>query len=164
MPIFQLDENLNDSEFARECDEESKAAGIADLSLKRFPKRLRGEEDEVVLRNLLSSGGTVLTKDRGIATDGKDGIPDEHPGIIIIANAPSVRVTGNQAVRQILRKMKTSVNEWHSLSFKNSIIEITQAGIEVRRKSDAKAKYLDFAANGWESNLVSILKDNAGQN
>ena len=116
---FQLDENLNDSDFAAECIEESRIANIEDFSIKRFPRRLKGLDDDIVLGELLALGGAVLTKDRGIADDGDAGIPEKHPGIIIIANDPSVKVTGNQAVKTILSRIKKEVKEWPSLSIEN---------------------------------------------
>jgi hypothetical protein len=165
MPVFQLDECLNDPEFARECRESAKAQNILGVRVKRFPRSLKGQLDPVVLNELLQRDGTLLTKDRGIARRHADHVPCTHPGIVIIANAPGHAGTMTvELVKKILGTFKAKLKLWHELPLQNSIVEINQTGIEVSRKSDTgivPSKYVQFDQSDWERNLLDALTANA---
>jgi hypothetical protein len=165
MPTFQLDECLNDPEFAQECEDDSNAKNIPGVAVRLFPRRLRGEDDDVVLRESLQLDGAILTKDRRIARDWIAAIPNQHPGIIIIANAPGNAATITVSiVKKILSNFKKAFPQWHALSFRNSVLEITQIGIEIWRASDnilLPSGYIQFDSNERETILIGKLASNA---
>jgi hypothetical protein len=161
MALFQLDECLNDPEFVQQCEDAAKAAGIQNLRVKRFPRALKNEDDPIVLGRLLQENATLLTKDRKIATDHPDAVPDVHGGIVIIANAR--RRAGTMTVKlaqRVLNAFKAKCPSWHELPLQNSIIEINQDGIDISRKAGGaivRTKYLSFDEASWDQALATVL-------
>src|SRR5271154_1612318 len=97
MNTFQLDECLNDKRFQADCE----AGGLA--KVYRYPRALRGQEDSVVLSTLLRRPNPLLTKDRDMPDQHVSSIPETHPGLVVIANAPDVPQTITMpGVRKIL--------------------------------------------------------------
>ena len=160
MPNFQLDECLNDADFARLCVNEAEAKKISGINVNLLPDSLHGEDDDIVLAQLMKRDGTLLTKDRKIASEHSNAIPNSNPGIVIIANAPgSVRTMSVKQVEKILSEFKSNYTEWHALSFKNSIIEISQIGIEIWHVSDGKLIHDRFVAFSEQTDYIGKEKD-----
>lgn len=159
MKTFQLDECLNDPKFARECEESSGAENTSPIVVRRLPNRLKRQEDDVVLRELLLQDGTLLTKDRAMPRRWTQHIPDNHPGIVIIATVQPATIT-IKIVKKILGSFKQRFPRWSELSFQNAILEITEIGIEISHKSGetlARKCYVDFEVPGWDSQLTGAL-------
>jgi hypothetical protein len=160
MTTFQLDECLNDRRFQEDCE----AGNLA--KVYRYPRALRGQDDAVVLSTLLQRPNPLLTKDRHMPDDHVAAIPENHPGLVVIANAPDIPQTITMpGVRKILANFKQLFPEWHQVALRNSVIELTQVGVEVRCLQGGRLvrnDYLPFDNTGWKEQLISILNNNSG--
>ena len=161
MTTFQLDECQNDKRFQEDCE----AAELA--KVYRYPRTLRGQDDSVVLNSLLQRPNPLLTKDRDMPDQHVSSIPETHPGLVVIANAPDVPQTITMpGVRKILAQFKKEFPEWHQVPLRNSVvIELTQIGVEVRHLESGRLirnDYLSFDKTGWKEQLLEILNRNSG--
>jgi hypothetical protein len=165
MSIYRLDECLDDKRFALECNAESKQAGHP-VTVNGFPRALKGKEDCEILPILMIANEPLVTKDRNIAALHAYCIPDGSPGIIIVANAPGIPQTMTiKQVAKILVPFKASFPGWPRTPLRNSVITITQEGVDVRHVIGNRLisdSYLPFDA-GWQAKLTSLLERNASR-
>ena len=110
------------------------------VNVRRYPRRLKQCDDTVVLQDVLPSEWTLVTTDREIHFEHAEFIPDEHSGILIIATCLSPKTLGIKDVLTILRNFKAGFPDWHSVSPRNSVIEITEQSAEIWRVVDGVAE------------------------
>lgn len=122
MTIFQLDQCLNDKTLADACN----AQGMC--TVYRYPRRLTGQFDEVMLPVVFSRNTTLLTTDRTIIEDNESSIVAPNPGIIVVKNKkPRPFMTADRA-RAIIAKFKTNVPSWPTIDWSMVYIEIDDEG------------------------------------
>lgn len=115
-------------------------------------------------------GNPLLTTDGALIYEHFDAMPMLHPGIVIISNAETVLKTLTiKQVQIILRKFKSRFPQWHELSCRNSIIQITQDSISIFHAEDDKlihdgTCYYEVSAwNAGMKELLGILHKNANR-
>ena len=160
MISYQVDECLDSKELVRACAKE----GL--VNVRRYPKRLKEYEDPDVLQSVLPSEWTLLTTDREIHFEHSEFIPDEHSGILIIATCQSPKTLRIKDVFSILGNFKAAFPDWHAVSPRNSVIEITEQSAEVWRVASGAAErigFFEFSAMGWQDGMRRLLEQNASR-
>jgi len=115
---FQLDQCLDDKDLARACNAEGKC------TVKRYPERLRGQSDKVMLPAVFSQDTTLVTIDRTIIEDNESSIVAPNPCIIVIrTKKPRPFMTASLA-RRIMDRFKTNVPSWPDIDWSMVYIEI----------------------------------------
>jgi len=159
MATFQLDECLSARKLLRACA----AEGVA--TVRPMPRRLKGSLDPTILATFMPAMSPLLTVDAAIADEHCGDIPDHHPGIVIIANAPTVPQTMTVSIAQrILSRLKKDFREWHRTDLRNSILRVTQDGVEVSRVIDGSLQgrlVISFSELNWTEKLSEVLRENA---
>src|ERR1700682_2185915 len=103
MITFQLDECLSARKLVTACQVEGLAA------VRAMPRRLKRSTDPEVLATVMAGPNPLLTVDASIANDHAPHIPNFHPGIVMIVNAPWVPQTMTVSIaRQIVAQFKRS--------------------------------------------------------
>jgi hypothetical protein len=155
---YQVDECLDSKRLVKWCA----AEGL--VTLRRFPRKLKEQEDPQVLDTILPSGSSLVTTDREIHWRHSTHIPDKHPGILIVASSDSSCTIRIRDVERILRQFKSSFPGWHSTSLQNSILEITEQQAEVCKVTGgiaARIGWVEFAKEGWQDELRGMLSQSA---
>ena len=65
----------------------------------------------------------------------------------------------------VLAIMKSAFPRWHETSLRNSVVEITEEGVQVwkvYRHGLTSLDYIAFALPDWQTSLSRILEQNAG--
>jgi len=117
-----------------------------------------------VLEAVLSLGHTLVTTDRDIHTDHAEHFPASHAGVVIVATNSESRTLTTRRMMQILAEFKRSFPDWHRTSLQNSVIEITENGIQVWRVTADRMErlvHLEFRTADWCVSLVRELQRNA---
>jgi hypothetical protein len=160
MITYQVDQCANSREFAEACNRQ----GLVELW--RFPHRLQGQKDPDVLAEVLPSGRTLLTTDREIHTNHLAYIPEMHSGILIVANAPCARSITKRDLMRILSAFKSQFHDWHRLSLRNLIVEITESSVEiwkVVRGTLQRLDFIPFSQPEWQARLLALIgRDSEG--
>ena len=159
MSTFQFDQCFNDQKIIRKCQEEGVAGAL------RFPARMCDLEDPQVLDRFMQLPNPLVTLDRRLPEDHAAFIPDNHPGIVVVSNAPGIpqTITTNQGGK-ILAQFKARLSSWFQISFQNSVIEITQESVEIWHVTGGKLVrdgYLTFQQTDWADQLTMLLQQNA---
>lgn len=118
---YQMDECLNSKRLVQACLEE----GL--VNVRRCPRRLKQHDDPEVLRNVLPSEWSLVTTDRAIHVEHGRFFPSEHSGILIVATSDSSRTLTIKNVVSILQRFKAAFPDWHEVSLRNSVVEITES-------------------------------------
>ena len=158
MIAFQLDQCLDSKRFAKECH----AEGLCQV--QRFPSVLRNAEDPELLMTLMVQAIPLVTFDRALAHEHARFIPDNNPGIIVISNYPSPQTLTVSIAQKVLRRFKAGFPEWHQVAWRNSVVEITDIGVQVWYVQSGKLvrnEYLAFDAPGWQERLRAVLVENS---
>jgi hypothetical protein len=133
----------------------------------RFPRRLAGKEDPVVLDDLLARPNPLITVDLGMVRDHLAHVPDLHPGIVSISNARVDRRTlTSKLICRILDNFKAGFPNWHRVSLRNTVAEITPVGIELCHIESGRLirdGYLTFDQEEWAVEAELILSRNAAR-
>jgi len=162
MTICQLDECSNSSKITKECNNSGKA------QVYRFPKLLKGKSDNEILKILLTKENPLITFDKEIVHENRPATPETNPGLIILKNAPSIPDTMNDKnALRILNKFKGHFPRWNEISWRNSIITITQEYIVIEHISEGKIikdKYIKYDDPSFNSCLEEILNKNSQNN
>lgn len=124
MSEFQLDQNINSKKLVKTCRSEGSV-------VRRFPRRLHDRKDPEILHELMARPEPFVTMDRNIADQHCSVIPDDNPGIIIIANAAIQGTITVLRGMKILSEFKKRHPEWREIGWNNSIVEITEQGTTV---------------------------------
>lgn len=159
MNLFQVDQCMDSKRFVESCA----SAGVADV--RRFPRRRAGQKDPEILRAVLSTGRTLITTDRGIHIEHAAHFPEIHPGVVIVAVISPGKTLTTRQVARILSHFKQAFPEWHRVTLRNSVVEVTEVGVEVWKVGRGmvdRSGYLDFQQTDWQSKLIRLLDENAG--
>lgn len=152
--VFQLDQNMDAPHLVEACEQE----GI--VQAYRYPERLRGEPDRVMLAELLPKGNTIVTADAALPQAHADSIPDSHPGIVIVKDDDEeVKTMTTHRAQSILADFKEDVANWHSLPLDDFVLYIKPAAVEIYQVRDgtlSQKKYCPREAN-WQSELLGAL-------
>ncbi len=165
MSIFQLDECADSRHLVRACKEEGSA------QVYRFPGRLKTKEareqrkqkDASIIPEFLSGGIPFVTTDKPIIEENLSSVPFPHSGVIIISNAQPVPEVGREDIINILSTFKRAFPGWHEAKWDNSIVELTDKWIEVKRIESGDVvslKRLSFDEENWSGTLASLLAEN----
>jgi hypothetical protein len=157
MTAYQLDQCLNSKRFADSCARQ----GLAEIN--RFPRRLLHRKDPDVLGVILPSNHALLTIDRRMHFEHAASIPDQHSGILIIARSVQ-RTLGISDVARILTKFKSAFPNWHAVSIRNSIVEITETSVQVwisQSRTIKSISFVTFDQDGWQEVLAGVLRENS---
>jgi hypothetical protein len=161
MMTFQLDECLSAKKLISACHAQGQ------VTVRAMPRRMKGSADPQILDTVMAGSNPLLTVDAAIAEDHVAHIPDFHPGIVMVVNAPSVPQTMTVSIaRRILAAFKQSFSDWHMISLRNSVVQVSQEGVEVSQVIGGalqRSAYLPFSASDWKSQLQALLGANAGR-
>jgi hypothetical protein len=127
MNTFQLDENLNDKNLADKCNSEKLCV------VKRFPNRLKGAKDDVVLPDLLTKEAPFVTRDFPIVSEHRDQVPRSHSGIIVVRSKIPSRPFTTQSAARNLAKFKNKFPSWSTADWKQIYIEIDEDEIFITK-------------------------------
>jgi len=158
MSIFQVDQCADSKKLVDSCAREGHA------EVYRFPKRLRGYRDPDVLNAVLPRGHTLVTTDRDIHTEYAEHFPTSHAGVVIVATNSVAGTLTTRRVMRILAEFKRSFPDWHRVSLQNSVIEVTEDGVQVWKVAGGRMErsvYLEFRVADWSMSLVRALQQNA---
>lgn len=161
MLAYQVDQCATWTTFVKACNDQ----GL--VQVWGFPRKLKDEDDPVVLAHVLPSGRTLITTDRAIHHDNLAHIPRKHAGILIVALASPTRTMTMAGARRVLANFKTAVPHWHRISLRNSIVELTDRSVQVwtvREFGLQQLAFLPFDAPDWQNQLRRVLDDNARNN
>ena len=155
MTVYQLDECINSKRFASDC--EANAA----VRVWRYPNSLRGRgaSDAEMLATLLQKGNPILTTDLRLLSEWSDQIPDVHPGIVVVGHTP----LQERFVRRVLAHVKSGIPGWASIPISNSILTISEVGVEVHRVHAGvtmRIGRVEFNDSTWSHTLLALLRAN----
>lgn len=158
MIAFQLDQCLDSKRFVRNCTAEGRC------QLFRLPPPLRGAEDPQLLAGVMAVANPLVTFDRSLAHEHTAHIPQNNPGIIVISNYPAPQTLTVSIAQKVLAKFKSAFQDWHQVSWRNSVVEITSLGVEVWHVASGKLvrdAYFAFDTADWQGGLRTALHANA---
>ena len=158
MNRFQLDEAINSRRLIRRCN-----SGAEKIVLC-YPRKLRGAKDPDMLDELMPRGHPLVTFDRSMISDHHASIPQSHPGIVVIANADPARIMTINLAIEIIQTFKEKFPDWAQVTWRNSLVEIDQDGVHVRRLNGSAIKNLASLSYGddrWAAKLHKVLMNNA---
>jgi hypothetical protein len=126
MTVFQLDQNINAKDLAKQCNDEGRC------SVLRFPRRLVDEDDDVVLPDVLSRPATFVTTDRRIIEENPDSVPSHNPGVIVV-RTNSKRTLTELITRRIVSHFKNMFIDWAHVDWSRLYIEINEDDVYVTK-------------------------------
>lgn len=159
--VFQFDECSDCKSFIKRCNKEGLAVA------KRFGKkhRRKGLKDPEMLAIYLALGGVIVTFDNNIIDEHVEDIPEHNPGFIIIEHSSEVPYTLTQAsAEKIVARFKSTVPDWHQVSWANSIVRITEKSVFIFRKIGTDVTrncYVELVETTCESQIRDHLMQNA---
>jgi len=153
MRRFQLDENLNDKRLAKSCNDEKRCR------VMRFPKRLKGKKDDVILPDLLTKGAPLLTRDFPILAENIDHVPELHSGIIVVrSNDPSRPFTTRSAIKNLAR-FKNKFPAWAETDWKQIYVEIDEDEIFLSKIREVGATFnVTLKSKDFSSQVTAALE------
>lgn len=160
----QLDEDIDAPHLVKACEAEGYVRAF------RFPKNLRNNavKDPEVLQALLPKGNLFLTIDDSLLDDHSQFIPDEHPGILIVAqNDETVGTITTHIAQKIIRQFKDDYSEWHKRPWDNSVVRICPSSVEAGHLVSGLFVRDMFALRDepdWSTRLSQVLRQNADNN
>lgn len=158
MTTFQLDQCFDCKRFARDCANEGLCHTL------RMPTSLRNAPDPDMLSVVMARAHPLVTFDRELPDEHTPFIPDSHPGILIVTNAPSPQTMTVAVAQRVLSRFKRAVPNWHDLVWANSIVELSAIGAEVWHLSKRQLihdGYFSLDLPDWSSLFLSVLNRNA---
>jgi hypothetical protein len=166
MTTFQLDQNVNRRSFAENCQKEGRAG------VWRFPsawsKKADGFKDPELLPIVMSGDKPLITNDRNIARLHVDSIPGNNPGILIVGFCKgTIRPIGSGDIEKLIAIFKNNFPDWDTVSWSNSVVEITQQGVEVWHVDNGtlpRDLYVEFDDSNWQQLLKDALVKNNRRN
>jgi hypothetical protein len=161
MNSFQLDECMDCKRLVRACTNQGLAKVIrfpASLKTKDARKE-RKQKDQTILPYFLMREPPFVTSDKPIIEDNLLFIPPVHCGVIIISNAKPSPETTFVDMQAILEKFKTRFPQWHAVNWRNSIVEITQEWITIKKiaGTGVASTFLSFDDLSWQTKLNEHL-------
>jgi len=124
---FQLDESINDGDLASQCNDEGQC------TVRRYPERLKGTKDPVMLPMILGTDMPLLTTDFSIVERNIKSIPTNSSGVIVVRpQTPTPDFTSDDAA-QIIRSFKERFPDWARTNWAGLYVEINEGEIFVAR-------------------------------
>jgi hypothetical protein len=157
---FQFDECISSKALIRDC----RRSGLC--TPRRYPKGNMGLKDPEMLAKYMPGDAPLFTQDLALLSDHATHIPPRNSGIIMIGHSPATpRTVTEVSIRRILKQFKQRFGEWHSISWRNSIVVITEATVSAGHMS-ASGPSVNFIGriddNTWKDRLKEVLANNAG--
>lgn len=160
MSAFVFDDCIFSKKLKAECDRQ----GL--VNTQRLQDDLRAEGDQRILPTVVGQGSVLVTEDRKIAEENAECLSRGHPGLVVVASEDSTRTLTDELVRAILRKLKTVFPNWHCITIRNSIVEITQRTVLVWHAAGSKLDYDHHVALDdprMPEALLGVLSRNASR-
>jgi hypothetical protein len=159
---FQLDECISAGKLLSHCRRQNACVPFP------FPKILKGKsvKDPEVLGKYMPLDRVLVTVDLSIVEKHGGHIPEANPGLIMLGPSPdSPYTTTVRLTMKMLAKLKAAFPDWHNVSWRNSIVRLTESSIEVGHMTTSGYVY-DLNANlddpnGWQDTLAELLRRNA---
>lgn len=154
MITYQLDQCVDSRRLVETCTHEG------NVDVRRFPWHLKDQPDDRVLAELLPCGCPILTTDREIHFNWSASIPDEHPGILIVANSSPAKTMTRRGVMAILERFKMALPTWQSMAPRNLVVELTDKSVEVwrvRQGQVGRVGFVQLEAADWIGQLSKWL-------
>lgn len=154
MKAYQLDENLNDKRLADGCNSEGKC------TVRRYPGRLRGEKDPVMLPELLSKDAPLLTRDFPIVHEHKNYIPKLHSGVIVVRTKNTNRAFTTKIAMKNIETLKERFPPWAETNWTGVYLEIDEEGIYVGDLHDlySSGRSIRFDTAKFESEMREAIR------
>lgn len=155
MRKVQLDQNANERQLAESCNEQGQ------VECRRFPKQLQGESDAVVVQRCCEDDCLLLSFDRTVATAARQDLRGEFPGITILSKDDhELGTMTTKHARQMLAQFKADFPHWHTVNWRNSVVEIRASEVIVEKylAGVARRMVLDRRAAGWVADLEGLLR------
>jgi hypothetical protein len=164
MTIFQLDECLDCRSLVRRCEAHREVATVyrfpGDFKTKEA-RQQKKQKDKIVVPHFIARGNPIVTTDLPIIEDNLDCISEPHPGFIIVSNETPTPTIRSQHIVDILGSFKQGFPDWISVSWRNSVVRLTQKWIEVGSIKDTTFVRLWFSSTDWRNDLLALLKNNS---
>jgi len=160
MSSFVLDECAYSRRLQAQCEQEGLAI------VKRLRKALAGSKDPKLLPEVVRTGDTLVTYDRSIAEQNASLLSLGHAGIVVVASASIQPPLTDALARQILRRFKQILPQWHSVDVTDSVVEITQESVRVCHAEGGKIEqdeYLRYDRSDLRQLLLDILNRNSSR-
>jgi hypothetical protein len=160
MTTFQFDECSTYLEYISKCNK----APVGATEAKRHERKHRGLPDPDVLAIHMKGNSVFITFDGRMVDEHGTHIPTLNPGIIIIGHSPAYSFTMTHVFAcKILEDFKVNFPEWHTISWRNSIVKMTEVSIEIGYNTTSgfvSQFYEFFKESGWQDSLKSFLTQN----
>ena len=160
MTIFQFDECSTYLKYIAQCNKNP----VGTTKAKRHKKKHQGLLDPDVLAIHMGGNSVFVTFDGRMVNEHGAHIPTLNPGIIIIGHSPSYSFTMTHVFAcKILEDFKVSFPDWHTISWRNSIVRMTEISIEVgyNTASGFVSQFHElFRENGWQDAFKVFLAQN----
>jgi len=160
MSAFIFDDCIFSKDLKVECDRQ----GL--VSTQRLEDDLRGKEDCIVLPAIVNRGSVLVTEDRRMAEENAEFLSNDHPGLLVVASEESTKTLTGRLVRAILNRLKSVLPNWHSVTMRNSIVEVTQRTVFVYHADRGTIHYdrhMPLDDPKMLEDLVTILNRNASK-
>ncbi len=161
MTILQLDENISSARLLGLCSRE----GLA--TVQEFPTKWRcGIKDPELLMRLAQLDFALVTNDRKLPREHSRFIADRHPGIITVGlsrQSTKISPPSRTTIMEIMANFKKQYMAWHKVTWRNSIVEITEVGVSVSHVElgcCCKDCDLRFEDASFSNRLSDILREN----
>ena len=155
MTKFHPDECSSARGLIRSC----KKGGLAQV--RRYPTKHKSLLDPEMLYIYTKKDGVIVTFDLGMADENAEHIPVEHPGLIMIGHSPEISYTiTEKSATKITSNFKDKFPEWHQIPWKNCIVKMTDATVEVGYILEGTITYLlhrSFEENEWQNDFRDCL-------
>ena len=157
---FQLDECASSRKLLSSCKKQKLCVPFA------YPRRFKGKaiKDPQVLARVMANGRALVTTDLAIVDRHCECIPINNPGLIMLGPSPgSPHTTTEKLMMKMLSNFKTYFPDWHDVSWRNSIVRITESTVELGHVATSGYVYdyhSDLDKPGWVEEMKVFLENN----
>lgn len=139
--------------------------------VKRFPDNLRnrGVKDPEMIAWFCEAGNPLVTTDKALHIAHAASIPNQHPGIIVLA-AVGNYVLSSRLLISLIGEFKSHVPGWQDVDFANSVVELWsrhEYDVFVYRYWNGQELGCDrfrYSSEGWLHGFLETLHRNATAN
>jgi hypothetical protein len=161
MTTFQFDECSDSPTVINACNQQGLARA------KRFSKKHKGLKDPEMLAIYMGMDGVLLTQDCAMIEDHEECVPCLHPGIVMVGHSEkNPQTVTERSIRKIIGSFKESFHDWHTVSWSNSIVKITESTVEAGFMTPKGAVFdlsVSFGDGSWQDGLRACLARNAAR-
>lgn len=159
MDYVQLDKNTGDKRLRDACLRQ----GIVGCEL--LPREIRDADDDIVLDYVFEKQCVLFTFDRRIHFQWGSVLAGRNPGILILRkDDDSLEQINTKTAPRHLQQFKTDFPAWHSVSFRNSVLEVTPKYVflyQTRTETPVRTWWCERLAAPWQDELFQKLAINA---